>query len=343
MHQADLSELLRQSQKRLDDQVNRRESIAQASPGSLFQVFHQELLQGPRAHLLGLRRLMGRSSRNLRHSLSEVRDVASLDPVNPYLVSILATLLRDARPEEAHDLGAHCADRDVVLHLCCRSRLHRAWASCSSFPENASDVAHVIVVGDMKKGSPRKLDFRWDGSVLSLPVSDSYEALADKVFYAFLVLHLLTRPRLVVKVDDDLHLGDKERFQAFRDGLFHAEVAYAGHVLRGQHFQMPQGWHQGKCRRHSLHRMGYQIPFPGSYADGGFGYVLGQSGLEACFRMFMSMRAFFELDSVQLEDVFVGHAAQAAGLLLQDCFTGKSFSPKSPAVQAALPGLKRVV
>ena len=32
----------------------------------------------------------------------------------------------------------------------------------------------------MRKGSPRRLDFRWDGAVLTLPVSDAYEALADK-------------------------------------------------------------------------------------------------------------------------------------------------------------------
>ena len=100
------------------------------------------------------------------------------------------------------------------------------------------------------------------------------------MFYAFLVLHLLTRPRLVVKVDVFIW-GIKSDFRLF-SGLFHAEVAYAGHA----EVKFPNaGWHQGGAVA-ILHRMGSNS-IPGSYADGGFGYVLGQSGLEACFRMFM--------------------------------------------------------
>lgn len=342
MPPADLRQLLLHTRQRLEDQVRRSEAASEASPGSLLQAIQPDLLQGPRAHLRGVRRLRGRSSRNLRHSLPELRDVASLDPLNPDLLQVFASLLRDGHPQEAHELEVHCAGRDVMLHLCCRPRLQRGWSSCRSFSAASPDLAHVIVVGEMTKGSPRRLDFRWDGAVLTLPVSDAYEALADKVFYAYLVLHLLTRPRLVIKVDDDHHLANAERFQTFRDSLHGYEVPYAGHVLKGRHFQMPQGWHQGKCRRRELHRMGYQFPFPGSYADGGFGYVLGPAGVEACARMFLSMRAFFELNTVQLEDVFVGHAAQSAGLPLKDCFDGEPFSPGIPFEQAALPGLKRV-
>jgi len=334
--------LLRNTRRRLKSHEHRCHEVAQAGPDSFYEGIYRELLEGPRAHLNGLRRLRQRSSRNLRHSLSELRDVASLDPVNPDFVPALASLLQEARPGEARDLEAHCAGKDVVLHLCCKSRLQKAWASCCSFSESRSDVSHIIVVGEMRKGSPRRLDFRWDGAVLTLPVSDAYESLADKAFYAYLVLHLLTSFRLVIKVDDDLHLADLERFNSFCESLHGSDASYVGHVLNARHPQMPQGWHQGKCQRRALHQMGYQIPFPACYADGGFGYVLGPAGVEACARMFLSMRAFFEMNSVQLEDVFVGHAAQSAGLLLKDCLDERPFSPTIPFEQAALPGLKRV-
>ena len=341
MPPADLRQLLRNTRQRLDDQVRRSEAAAETSPGSLIEAIQSEVLQGPRAHIQALRRLQGRSPRNLCRSLVELRNLASLDPLNPALAPALEYLLRQRRPQAAKALRSHCVGRDVVLHVSCRDRLERAHASLSSFGADSTDLAHVIVVGHRRSGVPRRLDVHWDGVVLALPVSDAYEALADKVFYAYMVLHLLAGPRAVIKLDDDHHLADAHRFRQFLDRLNSAAVPYAGHVLRGRSFQMPQGWHLGKCNRPQLHQMGAQVPFPAAYADGGFGYVLGPAGLDACARMYLSMQAFFNLDSVQLEDVFVGHAAQAAGLPLEDCFDGVPFPATSPLEQAALPGLKR--
>ena len=59
--------------------------------------------------------------------------------------------------------------------------------------------------------------------------------------------------------------------------------------------------------------------------------------------MYVSKQAFFKLDSVQLEDVFVGHSAQSVGPPFQDCYDGVPFSTASPVAQAALPRSKRVV
>jgi len=89
--------------------------------------------------------------------------------------------------------------------------------------------------------------------------------------------------------------------------------------------------------------MGYQCPFPATYADGGFGYVLGSEALAACQYMYLSMKAFFNRQAVQLEDVFVGLAAESRGLVLHDCH------PLVPRAddrlylyeEAALPGLAR--
>ena len=62
--------------------------------------------------------------------------------------------------------------------------------------------------------------------------------------------------------------------------------------------------------------------------------------------MYLSMQSFFEMNCTQLEDVFVGLAAQGSGI------TAKSFENLSPLNKcsglypdyafAALPGLKRL-
>ena len=92
-----------------------------------------------------------------------------------------------------------------------------------------------------------------------------------------------------------------------------------------------------------LNLRGYQYPMPQVYASGGFGYVIGPRLLEGCALMYLSMQSFFELQCIQLEDVFVGLAAQGAGIVASTCeddlLMDLSYSDVATAV---LPGLIRL-
>lgn len=310
---------------------------------SLQQAILEDILKGGRQQIRGLKKLRGRSLQDLCNSFDELRDIASLDPCNDFVLQLLTLLLEQNLPDLVAKLRRDLGGKDIVLHLGCKSRIECARSSVASFTNSSCDVAHVIAVGTHGSAPPKKLAFDWDGEILHLPVPDSYEYLADKVFYAYLLLYLLVRPSYVVKIDDDHHLSDLNRFQAYVVFIKSNDIAYSGHVLKGQFFDMQQGWHVGKCTNRKLSGMGYQIPFPSTYADGGFGYILGSKGLLACARMYLSMQAFFNLNSVQLEDVFVGHALQSAHLPLHDCFQGHGFHPDSKLYAASLPGLRRLV
>jgi hypothetical protein len=53
---------------------------------------------------------------------------------------------------------------------------------------------------------------------------------------------------------------------------------------------------------------------PAASAEGGFRYILGSAVHEVCACVYISKQAFFKLDRVQLEDLFVGHSAQLVRL-----------------------------
>jgi hypothetical protein len=85
------------------------------------------------------------------------------------------------------------------------------------------------------------------------------------------------------------------------------------------------------------------VPFPEAWVEGGFRYILGSAVLEVCGYMYVSTQTFFKLDSVQLEDMFVGYSALSVGLPLHSYHDGVPFSTASTVEQEARPGLKRVV
>ena len=204
---------------------------------------------------------------------------------------------------------------------------------------------HLVVVGNPRRvNSPRRLGFRLHKDKLLLPVPDSYEYLGDKVFFSYLILALVGRPRMVVKTDDDIYLGDSDLFGSFLKTLDRQNVDYAGRFVSCGYLSS-QGWHIDKCLDTSLNHRGYQSPLPRRYAAGGFGYVLSIDGLYACSCWYLGMRSFFAMKTVQIEDIYVGLALEASSLRSQDC------EPLIPhncgqyicVEDAALPGLRRKI
>ena len=307
----------------------------------------EHLLRGSTAHVQAMGRLVDRyDAPTLLKHFDALRDAISLLPRNPHTLDFLADLLTQVFPEDCEALRTLCEGRTVVLHMSCRARLPKARDSEASFRQGSDPCVHLTVVGvPDRERSPKRLGFRCRNGELRLPVPDAYEFLADKVFFAYLILALVGRPGMVVKIDDDHRLSDWDLFHTFLQSLHDQKIAYAGRFLKAGYYRQEHGWHLEKCADQSLHRMGYQWPFPSRYADGGFGYVLNGDGLSACASMYLGMRAFFAMNAVQLEDVYVGLATEAWGLELQDCH---GLAPRRHGSfylveEAALPGLRREI
>ena len=84
---------------------------------------------------------------------------------------------------------------------------------------------------------------------------------------------------------------------------------------------------------------------PRVYASGGFGYVLRPQALQSCALMYLTMRAFFGMNCVQLEDVFVGLCLEGSGIRCASCEYEPFENPEVPypdAAFAVLPGLSRL-
>ena len=199
-----------------------------------------------------------------------------------------------------------------------------------------------MVVGS-DKGYPQNFGFEFDGELMVLPVPDTYEQLASKVFYAYLILSMCGPPSLVVKVDDDVSLRDSGQFMSFLRMIKGDNVQYCGKLIRVSHRDQCHGWHVGKCADTAMNLRGYQYPMPQVNASGGFGYEIGPRLLEECALMYLSMQSFFELQCIQLEDVFVGLAAQGAGIVASTCEDDSLMDLSySDVATAVLPGLIRL-
>ena len=265
---------------------------------------------------------------NFRHCLSvdtlpssfaQIRDGFSLFPSNDAFLDFLRTWLLIGQADEVSRLKNDLEKDYVFMHVTCERRLAQARYTVETFQSNNQRYGNILVVGNPKvrRGDEIPLAFRYRDGVLTIPVADCYEALATKVFFAVLIIHLVGSPNFLVKLDDDIGLACSASFEGYLDALSLGGASYAGRPISlSLHSQQLHGWHVGKCHDQEYHDRGYQYPLPPTYAAGGHGYVLGRQGVEACAYMFMAMKSFFEMPCVELEDVFVGHAMTARGISL---------------------------
>ena len=301
------------------------------------------LVQGPQHHEQGVRQWVDElSQQDPMSRFSDFRDLVSLFPQNQALVDWMFSLLSIRLPHVVRLLKQACGTEDLILHISCRQYLARALRSVDSFRKHG--YRSIVVVGsDVHEVNGFGFDF--DGQILALPVPDGYENLATKVFHAYLILSMCTDVRSVVKVDDDIRLHDPERFERLLRRMRRRDQQCCGKLIRVAHRDQCHGWHIGKCSNEQLHQRGYQFPMPRVYASGGFGYVLRPQAVKACALMYLSMRAFFNMNCVQLEDVFVGLCLEGAGIRSSSC---EYEPPENPEVRypdtafAVLPGLARL-
>ena len=340
--------LMRDTAEHLRGFVGRSESIVgdidAPQPRSLHYNNLPFIAQGPLLHQDRLFEFLERiDAVDPTSQFTELRDLISLFPRNEALLDWLAVVLRIRHSHAVRRLKERCSGKNIILHVSCRQYLHRSRQSLRSFAD--SRCVSVLVVGS-DQGYPEQLGFEFDGELMILPVPDSYEKLASKVFFAYLILHLCDHSGFVVKVDDDVRLGDVERLDDLMERMKIQGHHYCGKLIQVSHRDQCHGWHLGKCTDPAMHVRGYQYPMPQVYASGGFGYVLGPKLLQECALMYLSMQSFFEMNCIQLEDVFVGLAAQGAGLAAITCeyepLIHQGLGPYPDASMAVLPGLTRL-
>jgi len=301
------------------------------------------LAQGPLQHQKNLSNWLDNlKGGDALSRFTELRNLISLFPRNHALVEWLASALKIIKPHAARRLYQYCSGQNIIVHVSCQSRLDRSRASARHFL--SSGHRSLIVVGG-GLGYPESIDFSFDGEILELPVPDDYEHLGTKVFFAYMILSLLGNPVSVVKVDDDIGLNDPQRFSDLLNKLHSRNEQYLGKLIRVKYQDQCHGWHLGKCADPSMHLRGYQYPMPNVYASGGFGYFLGSEMLRACALMYLSMQSFFEMNCIQLEDVFVGWAAQifsiSAATFEDNTYVDEGLGLYPDVAYAVLPGLDR--
>ena len=89
----------------------------------------------------------------------------------------------------------------------CHQRRSNAEAAIATFADLDRDLYHpIILLGSMEIIPEERtpLSFAYDGQELRVPVPDVYEDLHRKLFYAYMILDLLTQPAMVIKLDDDV-------------------------------------------------------------------------------------------------------------------------------------------
>lgn len=291
-------------------------------------------LSGMRRHLAMIRSVANRP--DYKTEFDEFRDIVSLFPNYSAARQFAGSSLMAECPAEAGMLAAEITEKTVVLHISCEKYLARARLSEQSFPvQDNEDIVHITVVGQpyVQQECAPVWGFGYKNRILTVPVPDTYEMLHRKVFHAFFLLAALGRCRSVVKIDDNLHLSDETVFRAVIKTAETNRAPCSGRVVGTlRHNMQWHGWHIDKCTDKAIEHRGYPYPLPRRYPAGGYGYILTQDGLEACSLMYLSMKEFFNMPAVGLEDAFVGHALYAANLEITNLWNEQNL--------LALPGLK---
>lgn len=313
--------------------TGRRLEAEELATFGLSSLLLPEMLAGKKMQLALLERISNKLRRQQRRTsdskaikpvagsrlFSMLRDCYSLDPGNKDLLDAFRALAVDMSGGTSQQISEVIRGKCVVVHVSCEKRIQSAKESAISFLPCAPDEVHLLVTGNPERVrfSSCSLGFRSSDNNLAVDAPDNYEGHCTKVMLLYTLLHLMGPPRCVVKLDDDVHLLNRFRFNALVEAVTKGQVDYAGFTLRPSPDSFYHGWHVGKCEDRRLDMRGHQYPLPSAYARGGDGYVLGERSLSVLAASFLSMRSFFSAFPM-LEDVLVGLMLQLHGISLRE-------------------------
>lgn len=271
-----------------------------------------------RQRLITLRLLQCLGWRSAPVSLSHsLRSLLSLIPLEPRALIVARQLLTSLNRDALSELEAlrATASRPLMAIVSCRALLPTANRTLNSFLEwqSREKTAPIIVIGD-----PRLPDWRFRFScrsrILTLPVSDSYEALPRKVMTLFLVASLLTEPPPVLKLDDDAHPADARALEALLDKLGQERPSAAGYpIFTPSPLHLDRAWHVGKSARANLRT--FDSLGTERWMSGGVGYLL--NGKAVNLLADYSLHSWGFVRSMLYEDVCVSMLLQASRCPIQ--------------------------
>jgi len=246
--------------------------ILERGPRSEARVKGEPDLRGYRARLLGR---IGAAQGRGAQALEAARSLAAVDMFDDEAFAVYFDVFRRTHADVLDALSRRLGPT-VVMHISCKPRVDRAYASRESFAALPSDVGHVVVVGGGLDCEP---SFDPATGILTVAADDSYEHLPTKVTTAVALLITLEVVRCVVKVDDDHLLGDAALFARYAD-----EAGRPGRAqVWGQIYQRRfygdhnRAWHLGKCEDSVLNDRPYGFPGAVRWTTGEAGYFMNRA------------------------------------------------------------------
>ncbi|QUJ76006.1 glycosyltransferase [Sulfitobacter albidus] len=166
----------------------------------------------------------------------------------------------------------------------------------------ALGIPYVIVVGD-GDGTRR-------GDVVHLDAPDDYEGLPQKTLATLAWVTQNTRYGRMLKIDDDCFLNAA----LFFGTLSYAKFDYYGRRLHRLHGQTDRIWHQGKSATARGRLTLDKSPEPSEYADGGSGYTLSRTAMQAALDAAATPEGRALIDVSFMEDKMLGDLLAMRGI-----------------------------
>lgn len=233
-------------------------------------------------------------------------NINSLYPFNPEVLALLRYVWRVCGGDNYTRLVEETQGCVLYLHISCEARLEKAHKSVWSFGAPTGREAHVIIIGEADRKQPG-IGFTYNDGILKLAVGDVYEAHYQKTLYSYsLVATLLDNP-YVLKLDDDVSLGDRSSHSKALDYVKVHKIDYLGYEAIASPYSFYRGWHINKCSDNKFHRQGLSSMATTRFAMGGAGYLLSRKSVARVRDIFLSTPLLFSMPEIPLvEDLTVG-------------------------------------
>lgn len=244
--------------------------------------------------------------------LARLRNLLALLPLDSQLQQAGLEMLRGLNPCSLQSLEAQLASLDaglVVVITGCRHRAEKLSGTMQRFAASSDNASIIGVVGDP---SLRDWEFHYcpRTRILTVPVSDAYEALPQKLAWAVLALGLCPSAVGMLKVDDDARPADINAAIRLLDTLKSTGEAAAGYpITTASPLSLDRGWHIGKSTGEANHTAFNSLATK-NWMSGGVGYLLAPAGVQIVAEYAMHSWGFFE--AMLYEDISITMILDAA-------------------------------
>lgn len=163
-------------------------------------------------------------------------------------------------------------------------------------------VPYVIITGGG--------DGTLSGDILALDAPDDYEGLPQKTLATIAWVRANTGFAHMFKIDDDCFLNA----DSFFHGLSYRSADYYGRTLTRGIGQMDRVWHMSKSNSDRGRFELDKSPEPSTYCDGGSGYALSRTAMEAALDAAASPEGQALIQASFMEDKLLGDLLSLRGL-----------------------------